>query len=112
MKKLLFVLVSLVATPSYAEVLPSGCYVTDQERSTYYTEPVCYVSSGRFSFYRPPAVSAADVNYLYGDITGGLILQTFYADSANFDLLKTKKKQSSLISRLRNKCGKKCKDIK
>lgn len=111
----------LAATPTLADALPSGCYVTDAARFEYSGSyscencdpPPCYTSSdGTYTFLTPAQASPDQLVDAYGDPVYAIInsyYQNAVQSSVNYDAYR---KQLSLVKKLRRACGARCRRIK
>lgn len=104
---------------AWAEPIPFGCYVTDEERNWFRDNcgidqaPTCYqTSDGSYSFLTPANTSAQGLVDAYGDPVYSMIRQGY--ESAVFLLQcdKAYKSQVALVKKLKRACGSKCRRIK
>jgi hypothetical protein len=115
------VLIAVSATTTFAEPLPSGCYVTDEERSVYSGSyscdncdpPACHTASdGSYSFFTPGNTSTNDLIGMYGDVAYALINSGYQSDVQSEVNYEAYLAQLKLVRKLRKACGFRCKRIK
>ena len=114
-EKLILALVTAlsVSNPLFAEPLPFGCYVTDDERNLYVEPPTCYVIQGpTFSFLTPANTTIEGLMNAYGDVTASFIKLGYDADIGRLQCIDAFNTKAALERRLRRACGARCKRIR
>lgn len=129
-KKTILAAVLLAGVPmaSHAELVPSGCYVTDSERIAIGTAfgytPTCYrAGDNYYNWYTHDQVDRTQLSVIYGPFVEAL-MYSGYKEAvdcngayntlvSNFNsLLSDYKAGNAREKKLRKACGSKCKRIK
>ena len=104
-----------------AEPVPSGCYVTDEERYLYSgsysctdcTPPACYeTSDGFYSWFTPAQADVSTLLSQYGSLTATLIIDGYNTSEEYTALSRQYRRALRLNNRLRRACGSRCNSIR
>jgi hypothetical protein len=111
----------ICSSHAIAEPVPTGCYITEEERLLYSgtysctdcTPPACYeTSDGFYSWFTP---AQADVNTLlnqYGSLAATLIIDGYSTAEEYAALSKQYRRALRLTNRLKRACGSRCNGIR
>jgi hypothetical protein len=112
-KSFVVTILGAVAQTAAAEPLPFGCYVTDDERSLYYTPPTCYViQEAMFSYLTPANTSLLGLVNAYGDVAASFIKLGYETSIGLQQCDAAYNREVSLVKRLRRACGAKCRRVR